>query len=532
MPDQSHTLSDRVKKVRRANFSRLGIVVAAAGSAVGLGNIWKFPYIAGTYGGAAFIFVYLGFIAAIGLPVMISEFIIGRRSRRNAFGAFRKLAPGTQWYFTGLMGVVAAYMILSFYGVVAGWSLEYVFSSIHNSIAENVSHFTSFPSILEKSPQQMSSQFGEFVTHPLRPLMWQVLFMLLTALIVVVGVKDGIERYSKLLMPILVVILFVLVIRSVTLPGAKEGIAFLLKPDFSSLTSEGVLSALGHAFFSLSLGMGTLITYGSYIHKDNDIGKVAIQVTIADTLIALLAGLAIFPAVFAFGLKEDQGPGLIFVTLPNVFQQMPWGNFFSILFFLLLSVAALTSSISILEVVVAYLSEELKIDRKKATVLAAFTITLVGVLCSLSLGIWGDIKIFGRVFFDLFDHISANILLPLGGLFIMAFMGWKYGRGRTWRELSNNGALRSLRRTVHSAVIFTFGLIFILGSLLAVVIIIYNGIDVSLLSFLFAAIFIEIGWEIVYKPRRYEFLDIFMFLIKVVAPLGIATVFLDGMGLL
>ncbi len=417
---------------KRAEFSStFGVIAAAAGSAVGLGNIWKFPYIAGVYGGAAFLFVYLGFILAIGLPVMLSEFIIGRKSRRNAFGAFRKLAPKSLWQYVGILGVGAAFMILAFYGVVAGWSIEYVFVSITDGFGG-------------KSPDQLGSMFSEFIESPIKPVFFQSIFMVLTGAIVMIGIKDGIERNVKILMPILVVIIIVLNLRAITLPGAGEGLRFLFHPDFSKLTGEGILSALGHAFFSLSLGMGTLITYGSYIDRKNNLIKTAVQVTTADTIIAILAGVAIFPAVFAFGIEPSSGPGLVFITLPNVFQQMPGGYIFSILFFLLLTVAALTSSISILEVVVAYFHEELKLNRKLATVFATLMIGLLGIICSLSMGIFSDFTFLELNFFDLLDWISANLLLPLGGLFISLFIGWKFGSKRVRREIEEGGSISKL----------------------------------------------------------------------------------------
>ncbi len=447
-------------KKQRAQFSSsFGVIAAAAGSAVGLGNIWKFPYITGVYGGAAFLFVYLGFILAIGLPIMLSEFIIGRKSRKNAFGAFKKLAPKSLWQYVGILGVGAAFMILAFYGVVAGWSIEYVFIALTDGFSQ-------------KSPDQLSSMFTDFIESPFRPVMFQLLFMVLTGAIVIVGIKDGIEKNVKILMPILVVIILVLCIRAITLPGASEGLRFLFKPDFSKLTGEGVLSALGHAFFSLSLGMGTLITYGSYIDKKNNLTRTVIQVTVADTLIAILAGIAIFPAVFAFGIEPSSGPGLVFITLPNVFQQMSGGYVFSILFFVLLTVAALTSSISILEVVVAYFHEELKLKRKLATVFATIMIGLLGVICSLSMGIFSDYTFFDLNFFDLLDWISANLLLPLGGLFISLFIGWKFGRKKVQEEIENGGRVSQ------------------------------------------------------------KILSIFIFLVRFIAPVAITAVFLSGIGLL
>ncbi|WP_319501038.1 sodium-dependent transporter [uncultured Draconibacterium sp.] len=408
--------------------SKFGVIAAAAGSAVGLGNIWKFPYIAGVYGGAAFLFVYLAFILAIGLPVMLSELIIGRSSRKNAFGAFKVLAPGTPWRYIGILGVGAAFLILSFYGVVAGWSLEYIVLSLENGFSA-------------KSPDEIGMLFTTLIESPFKPVIYQLIFMILSAAIVIVGIQKGIEKYTKILMPLLVIILVFLCVKSVSLEGAKAGLNFLFKPDFSKLTADGILSALGHAFFTLSLGMGTLITYGSYVQKDNNLVNTVINVTVADTVIAIMAGIAIFPAVFAFGIEPSQGPGLIFVTLPNVFHQMPGGYIFSIAFFVLLSVAALTSSISILEVVVAYFKEEFNMGRKASTILATVLISILGVLCSLSMGVLSPYTFFGLNIFDLMDWISANLFLPIGGMFIALFIGWYFGRKKVQEEVSQGGTL-------------------------------------------------------------------------------------------
>jgi NSS family neurotransmitter:Na+ symporter len=444
---------------QRDSFTgRIGIIAAVAGSAVGLGNIWKFPYITGVYGGGAFVLVYLICIAIIGLPVMLSEFTIGRKAQRNAVGSFKKLAPGKPWFLTGVMGIAAAFMILAFYGVVAGWTLEYLGKAVINSFAG-------------KNPADLEGMFGGFISQVIRPIFWQFVFMGLTCWIVLAGIKGGIEKASKILMPVLLLIIVILDIRAITLPGAGEGLSFLFKPDFSKLSAEGVLSALGHAFFSLSLGMGTLITYSSYMGKNENLGSMAIQCTVADTGIALLAGIAIFPAVFAFGIEPGAGPGLVFITLPNVFQQMPGGYIFSLLFFLLLAVAALTSSISILEVVVAYFSEELKIARRNATIMATIAITIVGIPCSLSMGAMSRVQFLGKTFFDWLDYIAANILLPIGGLLIVAFVGWYLGYDKTKEEITNAGKLKA------------------------------------------------------------AYLPLFLFLAKFIAPLVIAIVFLHGLGL-
>lgn len=419
------------RKLKRDLFStKFGVVAAAAGSAVGLGNIWKFPYVAGESGGGAFFIIYLLFVLGIGFSLMIAEFMIGRRARKDVFGAFKSLAPHTPWFLVGYMGILAAFLILAFYGVVAGWSLEYITRAITDSFAD-------------KSPAELKGMFSSFKQGIFWPIFWQIVFMCLTAWIVYAGIKDGIEKYAKILMPLLVVIIIILDIWALTLPNAKEGLAFLFKPDFSKLTTSGVISALGQAFFSLSLGMGALITYGSYINNKNKLGTTALEVTIADTLIAVLAGIAIFPAVFAFGISPNEGEELIYIVLPNVFQQMPGGYIFSILFFVLLAVAALTSSISLLEVIVAYFVEELKIKRHQATFMATAIISLLGICCALSVGgHLNNFKIFGYNIFGFLDFVASNILLPLGGLLIALFVGFKFGKRKVYDELSNKGQLQ------------------------------------------------------------------------------------------
>ena len=397
--------------------SKLGILAAAAGSAIGLGNIWRFPYELGENGGGAFLVIYLIFIFALGVPLMLSEFLIGRRAQRNPIGTFKKLAPGKPWYIVGLMGVAAAFMIFAFYGVVAGWTLEYIFQAIKNGFGG-------------KNVTEITSMFDDFTQSSFKPIMWQIIFMTMTAGIIMAGVKKGIEKYAKILMPVLLLIIVILCVRSVTLDGADKGLAFLFKPDFSKINGDVILSALGQAFFSLSLGMGTMITYGSYISRKNNLPKTAFQVSVIDTFIAILAGVAIFPAVFAFGIDPAAGEGLIFITLPNIFQQMAGGYIFALLFFVLIGVAALTSTISLLEVIVAYFTEELKISRKKATILSAVGIIILGILCSLSRGQMESFKIFGLNIFDLFGYISANLLLPIGGLCIVVFVGWQLKKKR------------------------------------------------------------------------------------------------------
>ncbi len=409
--------------------SKFGVIAAAAGSAIGLGNIWRFPYVAGENGGAAFILVYLFFVVAIGVPVMLSEFTIGRRAQRNPIGAFNKLRPGSQWKLVGVMGVVVAFMILAFYSTVAAWTMHYVYLAVINAFAG-------------KDSAALNDMFVSFQTSAFMPLFWQVVFMALTAWIVLAGIEKGIEKYTKILMPLLFVIIIILDIRAVTLDGASEGLAFLFNPDFSKITSATILEALGQAFFSLSIGMGVLITYGSYMPKNNNLSNVAFEVSFFDTLIAILAGVAIFPAVFAFHIQPSAGPGLVFLTLPGIFQAMPGGYIFAVLFFLLLLVAALTSSISVLEVVVAYFVEEKNMSRKKATAIATVSITILGVFATLSFGPLADFKILSKTVFDLLDFTSANIMLPLGGFFIVIFLGWVLPKKDVIDEISNGGQLK------------------------------------------------------------------------------------------
>ncbi len=414
----------------RDGFStKFGVIAAAAGSAVGLGNIWRFPYVAGENGGGAFLLVYLGFILTIGVSVMLAEFVIGRRSQSNALGAFKKLAPKSAWWLVGLMGIIAAFVILAFYTTIAGWTLEYLVQAAQNGFAG-------------KSSEQISSMFDSFQHSTLRPIIWQLVFMGLTAGVILGGVQKGIEKYTKMLMPMLIILILIMCVRSVTLDGAKDGLSFLFKPDFSKINGNVILEALGQAFFSMSIGMGAIITYGSYVKKDNSLPKTSFQVAMADTLIAILAGVMIFPAVFAFGVQPDAGTGLVFQVLPNIFQQMPGGYVFGLIFFLLLTVAALTSTISLLEVVVAWAIEELGMKRRKATILFAVAIAFLGVLATLSFSELSEFKIFGKTIFDNLDWMSANLLLPLGGVFIVVFLGWIMGPKIIADEVTNQGQVK------------------------------------------------------------------------------------------
>ena len=408
--------------------SKFGVFAAVVGSAVGLGNIWRFPYVAGENGGGAFLIVYFAFVLIIGIPVVISEFIIGRRGQSNTFGSFKKLAPGKPWYLVGLMGIFAAFIILAFYSTIAGWTLEYIFLSVKNIFSP-----------ITETPAEV---FNNFHTGVFLPILWHIVFMILTAAIIFGGVEKGIEKYSKILMPALFLILVILSVKAISLPNSGEGLKFLFKPDFSKINSTVLLSALGQAAFSLSIGMGCLITYGSYIKKDNNLTKMAFSVSFADMGMAILAGVAIFPAVFSFGVSPAQGPGLVYIVLPEVFQQMTGGAFFGLLFFILLAIAALTSSISLLEVIVAYFTEEFKMKRATATIVAASVSVFLGIFTTLSFGPLKNITLFNKSIFDNFDFFASNILLPLGAFFIVVFLGWFFNTKQTKDELSNQGTLK------------------------------------------------------------------------------------------
>lgn len=445
------------KKKRDGFGSKLGIIAAAAGSAIGLGNIYRFPCELGNNGGAAFLLVYLAVVIFLGIPVMLSELVIGRHTQSNAVGAFKKLAPKSVWPFVGYMGVLCGFLIFAFYSTVSGWTLEYIVKSVANSFQG-------------KDMAALEQDFAAFHNMGWRNVMWQAVFILLTGFVVFKGIENGIEKYAKILMPVLLVILVVLAVRSMTLPGAKEGLAFLFKPDFSKINGDVLISALGQGFFSLSLGMGVLITYGSYVKKNDNLTSTAFSVVLADTLIALLAGIVIFPAAFSFGVNPQAGMGLVFNTIPMIFNQMTGGYVFCIIFFVLLAIAALTSTISLLEVVVAYITEELHLSRKWATVVACAGTMFLGCFASLSLMEGSPFTIGGKTVFDALDFVTAKVLLPIGGMLIVIFVGWWLGKAKFFEEVTNEGAIKaSLRKIIFFiiryvaplavAVIFITGLI-------------------------------------------------------------------------
>ena len=409
--------------------SRFGALVAMAGSAVGLGNLWRFPYLVGENGGAAFIIIYIALSFLICLPIFISEFVIGRRSQKNAFAAFRDLSGGSAWRWVGLFTIIVPLIVLSYYCVIGGWSIDYFFKSLAFSFSGSGSQST------------FNTMFTDFVTSTWTPLICHTGFLLATTVIVMVGIKDGIEKFSKIMMPILFFIVIGIAIYSVTLPGAKAGLDYLFNPDFSKLDAKACAAALGQAFFSLSLGFGTIMTYASYVDKKENALFQSTATAASDLAFALIAGIAIMPAVFAFGINPQSGPGLVFETLPYVFGQMPAGGFIAILFFVALLVAALTSSISMLEVAVAYLVEEKKFSRLAACMTLFAICWVVGALCSLSFGPLSDLKIAGRTIFDFFDNLSSNILMTLGSLLTVLFVGWRMKKTDVYDEFTNGGSL-------------------------------------------------------------------------------------------
>ncbi len=474
---------------QRGNWgSKFGFILAAAGSAIGLGNIWRFPYVAGENGGAAFVLIYLIFVIFISAPVMLGELSIGRHAERNPIGAFKNIVPGSWWKLVGFLGVLTGVGILSFYAVIAGWTLQYAVKSVINpgyihysqvqadeywrtynadienikgalakydltdknvaelgneelmAIWENATRSAERGSIKEEILGQLHTEgiFSNFTSDPLRPVFFLFIFLLLTGAVVAGGVSSGIERWSKILMPVLFLLLILLAIRSVTLKGAAEGLAFYLKPDFTKIRAATFARALGQAFFSLSLGMGTMLTYGSYISKKDNLVTSAGYVCFFDTLIAILAGLVTFPALFAMGLSPDQGSNLVFIVLPSIFSKIPAGTIFGAGFFLLLCVAALTSTISLLEVPVSYLVDERKWTRRKAVVITGLISFVLGVVSALSTGAvpgLSNLPGIGLSFLDFFNALFGNYSLSVGALLISIFVGYKWGISAVANEI-------------------------------------------------------------------------------------------------
>lgn len=414
-------------KDNRTQFAtRLGVIATTVGSAVGLGNIWRFPYEAGVHGGGAFLIIDLFFIFIIGVPVVCAEFIIGRHTGSNIRGAFRALAPGKPWGLVSYIGLAASVLILSFYSVVAGWTMHYTVKSAGGFTAR-------------MTADELHTQFDTFATSDMLPVVWTLVFLAVNYFILSRGVQKGIERMSNILMPMLFVILLLFTVNSLTMPGAAEGVRFLFMPDFSEITPSVVLGAMGQAFFSLSLGLGCLITYSSYFKHDTPLLRTSLITAGLDTLVAILAGIIIFPAVFTFGQEPAAGPKLVFEVLPSIFANMSGGAVWSTLFFLLLFLASLTSTISMAEITIAYFEEEFGMSRKAATALSIGIAMTLGSLCALSFGSLGGLKIFDMTLFDLFDYTSSNILLPVGGMIISVFVGWVLDRSVVRGELTTGG---------------------------------------------------------------------------------------------
>ena len=418
----------------RDNFgSKLGVILATAGSAVGLGNVWRFPYMAGENGGAVFIIIYVVCVLLLGIPCMISEFIVGRHGHSNTARAYRQLAGGTPWALIGYLGVLTGFLITGYYAVVSGWCLQYVWASLAGHLQGNPDYFRTY--------------FAELSSDPVKPVLWTVIILGMTYLIIKHGVRNGIERASKMLMPTLFILLLIIVVASCMLPNAEKCIEFLFKPDFSKITGDVFLGALGQSFYSLSIGMGCLCTYASYFSKYTDLTKSASQIAVIDCMVAILAGLMIFPAAFSVGVNPDSGASLIFITLPNVFQQAfgQWpavGYLVSLLFYALLSLAALTSLISLHEVSTAFFQEEMVITRKRAAVIVTVSTTIIGAICSLSLGATGTLTFFGSSLFDWFDFVTGQIFLPMVGFLTCIFIGWFVPHHIVQDEFTNWGTLR------------------------------------------------------------------------------------------
>lgn len=415
----------------RAQFAtRIGVIAASVGSAIGLGNIWRFPYEAGQHGGGAFLLIYILFVFAIGVPIICSEFLIGRSSHSNVLGAFQKLErKGSKWHLISYVGILSSLMILSFYSVVAGWTLEYTIQSVAGGLKDS-------------SPDYLANYFQEFTTQSNRSLMWTIVFLLLNYLIIRKGLKNGIERMSNIMTPLLFVILLMFCVNSLMMPGAADGLKFLFVPDFSKITPKVMLGALGQAFFSLSLGVSTLITYASYFKKDVPLVRSASIIAGLDTLFAIVAGLIIFPALFTYGIEPTEGPKLVFEVLPYIFSQTPGGQIWAAAFFFLLFLASITSTISMSEISISFFCEEWKMTREKASMLNTVIAIVFGSLCALSFGAAADWKIFGMTVFDLFNFTTANLLMPVCGIVFAIFAGWFMDKKLVRSQLTNDETLK------------------------------------------------------------------------------------------
>ncbi|MDE5790260.1 MAG: sodium-dependent transporter [Muribaculaceae bacterium] len=397
-------------KGRAVFATKFAAIAATVGSSVGLGNIWRFPYEAGIHGGGAFLLCYMACVIVLGIPVLCAEFCMGRGTRSNVFGAYLKLSPKGKWYFSGYIGIIASFLIISFYSVVAGWTIEYFLSSAFGQL--------DFSDTLKGHEQFMS------LTTGWRPVVWTIIFLLINFGVLSGGVTKGIEKMSNIMMPLLFIILIAFCINSFFMPGFEEGIKFLFTPDFSQITPSVLLGALGQAFFSMSLGLGCMMTYASYFSDQTHLGKTAAVSAFLDSIVAILAGVIIFPAVFSFGLSPEAGPTLVFEVLPHIFMKLPGGMVWSTLFFLLLFIASITSTVSMSEISISFFCDEKKMSRKKSTLISSAIALGGGILCALSFGALDEFKIAGMTIFSLFDYIASNVCLPIGGFICSLFVGW------------------------------------------------------------------------------------------------------------
>jgi len=414
------------KNVTRGQWvTSIGFVLASAGAAVGLGNVWKFPYLAAMFGGGTFLFAYIVMLLLLGIPILITEIVLGRKGKLNPVGTYGTLSGGSSWWkFVGFVGVAVNFIVLSYYAVVGGWLTNYMFQYLTGGIKGDYGQY-----------------FGGFITNPAAPLLWHAIFMAATIFIVAKGISGGIEKASKIMMPALFIIFVILVVRSITLPGAIQGIKYYLMPDLSKLTGATFLMAMGQIFFSLNIGAGCTMTYASYLSKDENIPKMSVMVSIMDTLAAFMAGMVVIPSVFAFNLDPSAGPPLLFITMPHVFGEMPFGVFFGLLFFVLMLFAALTSSISMLEVNVSFLVDNYKKNRLKAAIIAGIVIFLVGIPSSLSQGVFSWFKIGGLDFLSAADFLASYILMPFGAFMMCIFVSRVLGIKEAVREATNNGTI-------------------------------------------------------------------------------------------
>lgn len=440
----------------RAQFvTKMGVIAATVGSAVGLGNIWRFPYEAGEHGGGAFLILYLICVFLLGIPVMIAEFVIGRSTHSNALAALEKLKPGSCLSKVSYIGIVASLMILSFYSVVAGWIMEYLYQAVTGGLSDHTS-------------EEYATLFSTFTVNPWRSVMWTLTFLLANFLVLRRGIEKGIERISNIMMPILFVMLLVFCVNSLLMPRAKMGLDFLFNPDFSQITPKVMLGALGQAFFSLSLGLTCLLTYASYFSDKTPLVRSATVVALLDTLVAILSGIIIFPAVFSFDMEPAAGPKLVFQILPEIFQQLPGGYLWSVAFFLLLFFASITSTISMSEISITYFVEAHKMSRSRATGLNTVIAMTFGTLCALSFGVLSDFKVFGMTLFELFDYVSSNIMLPIGGVMLSVFVGWIVDKKVVEEQLTDFGArkitlMRPIRFCIRYVAPLCISLIFLYG---------------------------------------------------------------------